>query len=451
MASKIAVQACLVGSSSSSVGSAWRGDDSQLQDWTTLKAFWFGILLFLSSMTLAQNVRYSVEFPSVSPGFPPYLIANIPPTSPRIAVCSSPANALPCTNYATTYTSLGVACSNGAQDTPDPQPSACQTTGDAQGNIGFWIPPGKYDYTVCVSTSCFGPYTITLSSLGSATGVSSISATSPITTNPSPISTSGSVGLSTACLNTVWEWNGSTWGCVSTGGSIGSGVQYQMAIYPVTGSSVSGDTKLTDNGTTLSYGGAAVNIGGTPITVCGTAAACIGIASGTLGSAGSIAGQGAILLDSGTSKWNVVLPSGSPFVSSMNYPVTGTGSLTSVLGGPSQYTKLRCESGLGDGLNAMAAGTYLQFMCVNDSGVTWTITAIHCWTDNAGTSTLNAANNASTALLTGAVTCNNTKASGGAAGTQSGTTTLASGDAVSFTFVSDGTSKQTTWTVSLTQ
>lgn len=116
-----------------------------------------------------------------------------------------------------------------------------------------------------------------------------------------------------------------------------------------------------------------------------------------------------------------------------------------------RYGKLRCESGLGDGLNAMASGTYLQFMCVNDSGVTWTITGIHCWTDNAGTSTLNAANNASTGLLTGAVTCNNTKASGGAAGTQSGTTTLASGDAISFTFVADGTSKQTTWTVSLTQ
>lgn len=119
--------------------------------------------------------------------------------------------------------------------------------------------------------------------------------------------------------------------------------------------------------------------------------------------------------------------------------------------GGAQYKKLRCESGLGDGLNAMAAGTYLQFMCVNDSGVTWTITGIHCWTDNAGTSTLNAANNAATALLTGAVTCNSTKASGGAAGTQSGTTTLASGDAVSFTFVADGTSKQTTWTMSLSQ
>lgn len=117
-----------------------------------------------------------------------------------------------------------------------------------------------------------------------------------------------------------------------------------------------------------------------------------------------------------------------------------------------QYTKLRCTNiGLGDGLNAIASGTYTVFGCVNDSGVTWTITGIHCWTDNAGTSTLQAANNAGTNLLTGAVTCNSTKSAGGAAGTQSGTTTLAANDAVTFTFVSDGSTKTTTWTVSLTQ
>jgi len=124
--------------------------------------------------------------------------------------------------------------------------------------------------------------------------------------------------------------------------------------------------------------------------------------------------------------------------------VSGTGA-------PCSSPKLRCETGLGDGLNAIVTGTYLQYFCVNDSGATWTITGIHCWTDNAGSSTLNAANNAGTGLLTGAVTCNNTKAGGGAAGSQSATTTLANGDAVNFTFVADGTSKQTTWVVSLTQ
>jgi hypothetical protein len=111
-----------------------------------------------------------------------------------------------------------------------------------------------------------------------------------------------------------------------------------------------------------------------------------------------------------------------------------------------QYKKLSCQPGLGDGLNAIPAGTYLQTTCYNDTGVTVTITGIKCFTDNSGTSTLNATNGAATALLTGAVTCT----SSFAAGTQSGTTTIASGDFIKFTFVADGTSKQTSWVVTAT-
>jgi hypothetical protein len=133
-----------------------------------LSVLFFSALLFLyaSLPSAAQNVRYSAGFPSVSSEFAtPFLVANVSPNLPVIQVCNSPANATPCTNYATTYTSSGVACPNGAQDTPDPNPSACQATGDAQGNIAFWAAPGQYDYTVCIQNtlSCFGPYTVTLS------------------------------------------------------------------------------------------------------------------------------------------------------------------------------------------------------------------------------------------------------------------------------------------------
>jgi hypothetical protein len=112
-----------------------------------------------------------------------------------------------------------------------------------------------------------------------------------------------------------------------------------------------------------------------------------------------------------------------------------------------QYTKLRCETGLGDGLNAMTAGTYLQSFCYNDSGVTWTLTGLRCLTDNNGTSTMNASNGAGTGLLTGAITCTNAWA----AGTQSATVTITNGDYVKFTFIADGASKQTSWVVSMTQ
>jgi hypothetical protein len=136
-----------------------------------MKRLFFLLVFFaLQIAARAQNLRYDAPFPSVSSQTStPFLVANIPPNSPKLAVCSSPANATPCTNYVTTYTSAGASCPNGAQDTPQPQPSACQATGDAQGNIGFWAPAGKYDYTVCVSTNCYGPFTVTLSANGAGT------------------------------------------------------------------------------------------------------------------------------------------------------------------------------------------------------------------------------------------------------------------------------------------
>lgn len=96
------------------------------------------------------------------------------------------------------------------------------------------------------------------------------------------------------------------------------------------------------------------------------------------------------------------------------------------------------SSGLGDGLNAIAAATYLQTNCYNMTGTTVTLTSIKCFTDNSGTSTCNATNGAATALLTGAITAT----SSFAVGTQSATTTIASGDYIKITFVADGTTKQ---------
>jgi hypothetical protein len=110
---------------------------------------------------------------------------------------------------------------------------------------------------------------------------------------------------------------------------------------------------------------------------------------------------------------------------------------------PTQYKNWSCQPGLGDGLNAIASGTYLQTECLNTTGTTVTITSIKCFSDNNGTSTMDVSEGAS-ALLTGAVTCSNTFA----AGTQSGTIVIGPEASLAFTFVADGTSKQTTWIVS---
>jgi hypothetical protein len=108
-----------------------------------------------------------------------------------------------------------------------------------------------------------------------------------------------------------------------------------------------------------------------------------------------------------------------------------------------EYSKWSCETGLGDGLNAAPAGTYLQSFCYNTTGVSVTLTGLKCYVDGGTTSTLNASGNTLGALLTGAVTCTTAFASG----TQSANVTLTSGDYIKFTWVADGTAKQSTWVV----
>lgn len=107
------------------------------------------------------------------------------------------------------------------------------------------------------------------------------------------------------------------------------------------------------------------------------------------------------------------------------------------------------QPGLGDGTNAIPATTYHQTSLVNKGVQAYTITSIACYTDNNGSSTLTATNGAGTALLTGPITCTNTIA--GAAGTQSATTTIAVNDGIKFSFISDGTSTQTNWLVTITR
>ena len=110
---------------------------------------------------------------------------------------------------------------------------------------------------------------------------------------------------------------------------------------------------------------------------------------------------------------------------------------------PSQYTHWSCQPGLGDGLNAITAGTYLQTECKNTTGVSITLTGLSCYVDGGTSSTMNASGNTLGALLTGPVTCSTSFA----AGTPSSNVTLTNGDYIKFTFVADGTAKQTTWVV----
>lgn len=275
-------------------------------------------LLLLPAIAFSQNVRYDAPFPSITQtGSTPYLVANVPPNSPILAVCHSPANAVPCTNYATTFDSLANSCLPGAQDTPQPQPSACQATGDSEGNIGFWAPAGTYDYTVCVSDQCFGPYTVTLGGSGSGGGgtvkvnngapqaVTNLNGVIPApdvgfsnvtfqtdgvnvtaelpntvggitgaTVGGGLLATGPTLGLKLCSANQVLQWN-TTWDCATIAGSgntfSATGTLNRLTKY--TAPNTIGNSNTTDDGTTTTIGGSGgllVNSGGSA-TILGVA------------------------------------------------------------------------------------------------------------------------------------------------------------------------------------
>jgi hypothetical protein len=134
---------------------------------------------------------------------------------------------------------------------------------------------------------------------------------------------------------------------------------------------------------------------------------------------------------------------GSPSMSAAELSGDGSTSGSFLFTLAYKYKTWSCQPGLGDGLNAIPTGTYLQSECKNTSGATWTITGIGCYTNNSGTSTLNVVDNLGNGLLSAAITCTPSFATG----TLGGTTTIPNGDYLKFTFISDGASKQTTFVV----
>jgi hypothetical protein len=80
-----------------------------------------------------------------------------------ISFCNAPANGVPCTNKATTYTdsTLGTPCPTSTQITLVGSTS-CVANPDADGRWGVWAAPGQYEYTVTTSAGSFGPYPVTL-------------------------------------------------------------------------------------------------------------------------------------------------------------------------------------------------------------------------------------------------------------------------------------------------
>lgn len=120
------------------------------------------VLLLLTAAAFAQGVRIGDGTP-VSSTLNLSGVGNIltPSSTAAIAICTYPANAVPCTNKATTYTTqaLSVACATSVQVTL-PGTSSCVANADSLGNWGAWVADGTYDYTITVSGHSYGPYTV---------------------------------------------------------------------------------------------------------------------------------------------------------------------------------------------------------------------------------------------------------------------------------------------------
>jgi hypothetical protein len=125
-----------------------------------------GIVAALCVMSQAQGIRFGDAVPSQTvvriPGTSPLVIAVIPNAS--ISFCSAPANAVPCTNKAQTYSDITLTstCPTGTQVVLNGT-SSCVGSSDSLGNWGVWVPVGIYQYTITDQQGdSYGPFWATL-------------------------------------------------------------------------------------------------------------------------------------------------------------------------------------------------------------------------------------------------------------------------------------------------
>ena len=151
------------------------------------------LLLAFSALAFSQTaVRYDISPVTTTAGNiqPPGYPALLAVPFATVAVCNAPANAVPCTNYATTYTNAAesATCPSTAQAVLQGT-TICSATSDALGNAGWWIAPGTYTYTLSTTLGNFGPFFFTAGGSGGSGGVTSVTGAGTVTCSP----TTGSV------------------------------------------------------------------------------------------------------------------------------------------------------------------------------------------------------------------------------------------------------------------
>ena len=127
------------------------------------------LLLLLGILCIAlpaysQGSRVGDDRPVQSVQTPAGPIFSVP--NATINICNNPANGVPCTNKANTYTDITLAtqCPTSTQVVLAGT-SNCVGTSDQYGNWGAWVPSGTYSYTITIPNgNSIGPFILTASS-----------------------------------------------------------------------------------------------------------------------------------------------------------------------------------------------------------------------------------------------------------------------------------------------
>jgi hypothetical protein len=124
----------------------------------------FAALFFLlASTAAAQGVRFSATVTQQGTVGTSTNVVVLP-VSPVVKFCLHPANAVPCSNLATTYTdqTLATPCAGATQIVRDGT-TTCVAFPDAQNNWGVWVAPNTlgYDYTITLPGGVnLGPFNV---------------------------------------------------------------------------------------------------------------------------------------------------------------------------------------------------------------------------------------------------------------------------------------------------
>jgi Pectate lyase superfamily protein len=175
------------------------------RDWprSTIRGFFIAVLLLLAGLqAFGQAGRFDWSVTSINSSAPQpggfYPVLAYPGAA--VAICTAPANAVPCTNYATTLTAAtgGSPCTAPTQLTR-PGSNVCVANSDSEGAFGVWMTAGNYQYTVTTSYGSFGPYDFTVASTAGGGGGSTIG-TNVVSSGADPTgNTDSTAAIATAC------------------------------------------------------------------------------------------------------------------------------------------------------------------------------------------------------------------------------------------------------------